>query len=537
MKIYMTNMRMRSMLSIPILFAMCWGSPAFAETGDLELLLYEVRDHGQCGYWDVDLISLSEDGQLVAFGSRIHTIFPSGHVMADAVVVDWNARTTERASRHTDGTRGNANSRDPSMSQDGNRVVFLSDATNLTDDDSNGITDLFLHDRAAGTTVRITPDPAPDEADNYLHHLHRPGQLSANGNRLVFSSWMDSLSVDDSNGREDVYVYDVPSGSLELVSQTTSGQTGAGRSGFEGLAISPDGNWVAFASRAPDIVSGVAPARDLIYLRNLTTGDVQLVSRRADGSVSDEAWGASISENGKYVVFSSEDPGMVPGMMNGTCQVILRDMTDGTNEVVSLNDAGDPANDCSHIYDYVDDGRISNDGRFVAFASDATNLGGGGAPGALYVRDRTLGRTTLVSVGSDGVPRNVNTYSISGDGRYVGFTSWTDFGLYGSLDNCADYPLLYDLGPTDPAERIDELVNSIIDLNLQEGIANSLDAKLDSALGALADSNLNNDDAACNSLDALLNAVDAQDGNKIDSGDAQTIRDRVDATMAELGCL
>jgi hypothetical protein len=75
----------------------------------------------------------------------------------------------------------------------------------------------------------------------------------------------------------------------------------------------------------------------------------------------------------------------------------------------------------------------------------------------------------------------------------------------------------------EPDEMIQELVGTVIELNLQQGISNSLDAKLQSALGALDDVNDNNDVAAINTLNAFINAVEAQRGNKITNEDADML--------------
>jgi hypothetical protein len=77
--------------------------------------------------------------------------------------------------------------------------------------------------------------------------------------------------------------------------------------------------------------------------------------------------------------------------------------------------------------------------------------------------------------------------------------------------------------PQTPPEMIQELTGSVIELNLQQGISNSLDAKLETALSALDDVNTNNDVAAINSLNAFINAVEAQRGNKITNEDADAL--------------
>jgi hypothetical protein len=75
----------------------------------------------------------------------------------------------------------------------------------------------------------------------------------------------------------------------------------------------------------------------------------------------------------------------------------------------------------------------------------------------------------------------------------------------------------------DPVAAIEALATTVIQMNLQNGIENSLDSKLDTALAALEDANVSNDGAACNSLDAFISAVEAQRGNKITDTEADQL--------------
>jgi hypothetical protein len=86
----------------------------------------------------------------------------------------------------------------------------------------------------------------------------------------------------------------------------------------------------------------------------------------------------------------------------------------------------------------------------------------------------------------------------------------------------------------DPIELLLRLAQDVIELNLQNGIENSLDAKLDAALGALQDVNENNNGAAINTLEAFINAVAAQSGDKISSEDANALKAAAEAIIAIL---
>ncbi len=112
----------------------------------------------------------------------------------------------------------------------------------------------------------------------------------------------------------------------------------------------------------------------------------------------------------------------MPGDGNNARDVFVRDLVDGTTERVSVaSDGGDADNDSG----FFDTPSISADGRFVAFDSFASNLVDGDASGGVFVRDRQEGTTQLVSVATDGTPSFGDDPSISADGRFVAFSSFS----------------------------------------------------------------------------------------------------------------
>jgi Tol biopolymer transport system component len=131
---------------------------------------------------------------------------------------------------------------------------------------------------------------------------------------------------------------------------------------------------------------------------------------------------AAVSATGRFVTFASSAANLVPGDTNGYTDIFLRDRVTGTIERVSVGSAGVQADGGS-----VGPARVSPDGRFVSFASSATNL----APGAtgdtfhVYLRDRASNTTRRVSVASGGVVGNANSFNaaVSANGRFVAFGS------------------------------------------------------------------------------------------------------------------
>lgn len=517
-----------------------------AATGETELVLdsfFDADFYLSIGYGNYDMPSLSADGNLIAFsGQSDYLSPPGGHSIATHIyVLDRTTNQLERISARTDdGTPGDWISWGSSISADGNSIAFLSKATNLVDGDTNGVADVFLSVREGEnrSISRLTADPPPGTAESWPY---QGLQISANGRHVAFASNLDGLVPADTNGTWDVYVYDVDAGQLELVSVNSSG-IAAGTSDW-GPSISADGQIVGFVSRAADLVPGVGNGQDQVYVRNRDSDTTVLVSADPGGQpASGGAWVCSVNSAGTLVAFAAEGQNLSSIDDHGKAQVYVRDLANGTTDLVSLVDGSTDqagSNDSDLFPGALASGRsLSDDGRFVAFASRSPNdlTAASAADRAVFVRDRTRESTRLVSRSTDGSTSvGATSVAISGDGRYLSFTS----GMYlyeEYRDCCTSFIYVHDLGPTEPVEMIEEIVDLIVDLNLDNGISNSLDAKLESALGALSDVNENNDAAACNSLSALINAITAQSGNQIDPEEAADLIDAAGATMSQIGC-
>ncbi len=210
---------------------------------------------------------------------------------------------------------------------------------------------------------------------------------------------------------------------LDLVSQATGGA--AGDAASEGPAISADGRWVAFASRAENLVDvpQLSVTSD-VFLRDAQAGTTALVSRAGARAADGPSDGPSISADGTLIAFTSEAANLAAALDgNDLPDVYVRDLGSGTTVLASRPDgAGTAAAD-----GVSNQAAISADGRRVAFASDAEGLAGGAASGVVnvYVRDLEAGTTTLVSRTTAGAGANANASapSISADGSHVAFVS------------------------------------------------------------------------------------------------------------------
>jgi Tol biopolymer transport system component len=245
--------------------------------------------------------------------------------------------------------------------------------------------------------------------------------VTPDGRYVVFVSAATNLVPGDTNGFRDVFVRDLQSGATERVSVSSAGD----EANFHSHAadISADGRFVVFESTATNLVLGDTNGREDVFLHDRASGITERVSV---GNAGEEGTGASttpaISGNGRYVVFESGAHAFVPEDTNFTTDIYLRDRQMGTTTLVSRTPTGSAPNLGSR------EPSISADGGFVTYSSFATDIVPPSGPAfyRVYVHDFAAGTTILASVAADGASANADagTPSISSDGRFVAFESW-----------------------------------------------------------------------------------------------------------------
>jgi Tol biopolymer transport system component len=327
--------------------------------------------------------------------------------------------TTTRVSVSTAGVQANAISWIPSISADGRYIAFESQATNLVFGDTNAANDVFVRDRVTGQTTRVSISSAGIQANG---NSWRPS-ISADGRYVAYQSEATNLAPGDTNGKEDVFVHDRVTGQITRVSVSSAGAQANGDSGSP--SISADGRYVAFHSWATNLVTGDTNSRDDIFVHDRVTGETARVSISSAGAqANSDSWSPSISADGRYIAFHSGATNLVPGDNNNAWDVFVHDRVTGETVRVSVSSGGTEANG------YSDTPSISANGRYIAFKSDATNLvpGDTNGLGDILVHDRVTGETVRVSVSSGGAQATglyggSSRPSISADGRYVAFAS------------------------------------------------------------------------------------------------------------------
>jgi Tol biopolymer transport system component len=362
--------------------------------------------------------SLSGDGRFVAFLSDATNLVPGDlNAKRDAFVKDRATGQVERVSVAATGVEADGWTMHVSISADGRYVAFASTATNLVPNDVNNVIDVFVRDRVTRRTTRVSTSATGVQANGASGNPEIT--TGANGTFIVFDSVATNLTPGDLNASSDVFVKVLATGLVDRVSQSTAGL--AANADSINPVISADGRFVAFTSRANNLVAGDLNARWDIFVRNRGNGTTERVSVSTAGVEGDrDAFEPAISASGKAVAYSSKATNLVPGDANLAQDVFVRDRGSATTRRVSVADSG--AEGDGHSTDPT----ISASGQFIAFRTTATNL----APvptsrAQILVHDLALGQTDLVSARADGTPADHSSWTpaISPDGTTIAFRS------------------------------------------------------------------------------------------------------------------
>jgi Tol biopolymer transport system component len=419
------------------------GVETFAVNGGLLPLTVErvsVDSLGRQGNRGGGEVDLSGDGRYVAFDSFSDNLAPDDASSGgDIFVHDRVTGLTLQMNVDSAGNPGNGNSLKPGISGDGRRVAFQSQATNLVPGDTNGMTDVFVHDQVSGLTWRVNVDSAGEQANGQSFF---EASISGDGRFAGFASLATNLVPGDTNDDLDAFVHDLETGVTERVSLGAGGVEANGGSGLP--ALSGDGRWAAFRSEATNLVPGDTNGTRDVFVRDRRAGTTERVSVATGGlqgnGVSDFP---SISGDGRWVAFESEATNLAPGDTNGTRDVFVHDRQTGVTRRVSVDSQGQQGNG------YSSDADLSPDGRFVAFRSEATNLVAGDTndQGDIFLHDLQTGETMRVNVTPAGEQCTAGSAGarVSLHGRSVAFLSGAEALAPGDTNGWVDSFVASDL--------------------------------------------------------------------------------------------
>jgi len=360
----------------------------------------------------------SGNGKLIAFDSNATNLVANDtNATQDVFVRNKKTGKTSIVSVRSNGAQANGPNSTPDISKNGRYVVFQSNATNLVANDGNGLTDIFIRDRKKNKTKRVSTRSNGGEANG----TNTQPSISADGRYVAFASSASNLVSGDSNGQFDVFVKNLKNGKVTRVSERSNGTQGNGTSSDP--VISPDGRHVVFTSSATNLVPNDSNGFADIFFHTRSSKKTIRVSVASDGAQGDAVSFLPTVSNGKIVAFVSGATNLVPNDTNATTDVFIRNVGKKQTRRMSVSNAGIEGN----LGSGNSTPGLSEDGRLVVFPSDATNLVAGdtNAVADVFLRDRKKQTIKRVSVRFDGTEANgvSGVSEISLDGRFVSFAS------------------------------------------------------------------------------------------------------------------
>lgn len=348
-------------------------------------------------------VALSADGRWVAFGAQ------AANGYDDLYLYDRNADALKLVTTALDGTSSNGWVGAPAMVPDGRYLAFYAWASNLVPGDTNAVQDLFFYDRDTAALSRLSVAADGGQANDRTGDSRGDSApaLSADGRYVAFHSAASNLTPGDDNHRTDVFVYDRQTLSMTLISHgpddvtnnSVTGNSVGGNGDSSHPAMSVDGRYVVFASRAtnldPSVPTRQGQSETQIYLHDRDDDSTVLISRGPDGRPGDgESSTPTISGDGRYIAYASEATNLVAGDTNQVADIFLHDRATGVTRRVSVSSAGIQANRPAWLP------QISLDGRHILFNAAASNLvnSDGNSVADLFVYDQWARHTSRVSV-------------------------------------------------------------------------------------------------------------------------------------------
>ncbi len=284
--------------------------------------------------------AISADGRWITYHSdATNLVGGDTNTAHDVFLFDQSSGTTRRVSVRSDGGQATGHSYEPAISADGRWIAYSSDATNLVANDTNGAADVFLFDRDTGTTQRVSV--RSDGAQAIGGYSMEPA-ISSDGRWITYRSEATNLVANDTNGVADVFLFDRATGTTRRVSVQSNGAQANDYSYLP--AISADGLWITYHSRATNLVSNDTNSEYDVFLFARATGTTRRVSVRSNGAqATGPSFAPAISADGRWITYSSEATDLVDNDTNGVQDVFLFDRDTGVTRRVSVDSNGSQA--------------------------------------------------------------------------------------------------------------------------------------------------------------------------------------------------
>ncbi|EKF85510.1 Ig-like domain-containing protein [Methanobacterium formicicum] len=391
--------------------------------------------------------SISADGHYIAFSSNANNLIDNDtNYCSDIFVRDRLLNITERISISNTGEEGNGDSYEPSISSDGRYVTFTSYASNLVSNDVNGYRDVFVRDRLLNVTQRLSVSSTGEEGNG---DSYEPS-ISSDGCYVTFYSYASNLVENDTNGVNDIFVYNRLLKTIKLISISFNGEE-ANSDSYEPF-ISTDGNFIVFTSYASNLVENDTNDASDVFVFHQKLNTIKRVSVSFDdGNGNNDSFEPCISSDGRYIAFSSFTSNLVENDTN-IRDVFIFDQISGVTERVSISNADEKSIENNY------NPSISGDGRYVAFVSGNTKPAVSKSLSSfenedeivdIFVCDLWSKITRKITISSTGEEANANSEDpvISGNGQYVAFRSYAT-NLVQGYDNDYGNIFVHDIDNT-----------------------------------------------------------------------------------------
>jgi hypothetical protein len=365
-----------------------------------------------------------EEGRYVTFVSITVDLAGSKGKHRQIFWRDRNTGTTKLISVGINGEEGNGDSYAPSISGDGKSVAFESYSTNLISSDKNGFRDIFIWQSETNKIERVSIgiDGSEPNAESY------EACLSGDGKLVAFTSAASNISVTEKGvSNNNVFLYDMQNNKTSMISIDPFARKGGGGSN---PSISFDGNRIAFYSHTGSLVSNDNNGLWDIFLWDKNNSTLKRVSFTTDGKERNQGnesanriVAPAISGNGQFIAYSTTATNMISGNTNNFQNVFVYDIDKNSTVIASKSSDGSPGNADSPI-EQGEKIAISYDGKWVAFATKASNLGVPAANVVMHNMQNDENKVVSSVIGS-----SVGRAAISYSGSYV------VFGIGAKLDN------------------------------------------------------------------------------------------------------
>jgi hypothetical protein len=365
-----------------------------------------------------NMVSLDASGKQLPGFSRSPSISANGNLITfvylsvydNICLVDRSATSFSIISTSNNKELANNSSCAPNISADGSAIVFYSFASNLVQNDTNNIADLFYYDVKSKYISLITSNSDGTQSNG---GFWRPeASISGDGNLVVFASYASNLVKNDTNGTYDIFIYNRTHNTIAIASNNYSGVQANGGSLTCGITV--DGKYIIFESGATNLTLNDDNNQSDYFIKNIETKSILKITSQLKTNYEFSSQ-SNINGTGQYVVFSS------------TAKLTPDD--DSYSSDIFLYDS--KINNISKIFQNASDPSISSDGRFITFVQ---------ANNDIYLKDNATGSITNICVNTNGDKANGSSFEpvISGNGKFIIFKSYASNLVGNDTNNLPD---------------------------------------------------------------------------------------------------